>query len=133
MKNDGTRKIYLNRSKDYQGFGFHVDSKSRQHIVHQIEPNSPAARSDLRVNDIILQVNEQSTENMSTSSFVELIKRSRTVHLIVRNLPPNARRIPSDDKQRSSTKSPADRDEKKKPALFRALSRLTNRPSQENR
>lgn len=117
---DGKRRIRLIRSADFQGFGFHVDSKHRRHLVYRLEPNSPAIRCGLRVNDVILQVNGQSTENMPTNTFVDLIKRSQTIDLLVENLST----MKNDDKQKIS---------KTKTSLMRTFSRLTNRSSQETR
>lgn len=116
----GVRQIYLDRSTDFQGYGFHVDSHNDRHVIYFVEANSPAERAGLRVNDQILQVNEHSTKNIPTSTFIQLIKRSQGVHLLVQNV-----------SDMSSTETrPKEQSSLRKFPLFRTLSRLTSRSSQ---
>ncbi|CAF3918897.1 unnamed protein product, partial [Rotaria sp. Silwood1] len=93
---------------------------------------SPAASSGLRVDDVVLSVNQQTTENMPHGIFVKLVGESSDVDFIVQpreeylrvNIRPklNAQQTPT-----PSILSNNNSDNTRKTGLSKALSKLTNR------
>ncbi len=59
----------------YEGIGAEISTDSEGNIiVFSVFKNSPAAEAGLKFNDIILEVNKKSTNGMSTTEVVALIK-----------------------------------------------------------
>ncbi|CAF3175996.1 unnamed protein product [Rotaria sp. Silwood2] len=83
IRGEGVRVIHLRRSPDYEGFGFHLQYNKNYFLVHKIENDSPAASSGLKLDDIVLSVNQQSTENMPHPTFVSIVSGSSNVDFIV--------------------------------------------------
>ncbi|CAF1456051.1 unnamed protein product [Rotaria sordida] len=75
--------VHLCRTTDYDGYGFRLQYNKSYFLVHEIENDSPAAKSGLHVNDIILSLNQQLTENMSHATFVELLTDNSNLDCIV--------------------------------------------------
>ena len=85
MIEDDLREIHLRRTSNFQGFGFHLEYNKIFYIIQKIEENSPAARSGLRTRDIILQINQEPTDNMTHTSFVKKVNDSPEIHFLVQN------------------------------------------------
>jgi predicted metalloprotease with PDZ domain len=83
--NGDVRKLRLCRIENFSGFGFHVDHDRMFYHVYRIETNSPAEHAGLRIDDIILTIDDQSTDNMSHASFFQLFNTSNEIDLCVRN------------------------------------------------
>ena len=74
----------LKRREDYQGFGISLatnknavkEEKSTVPIITNVEPNSPGEAADLRKNDYILEINNQSTYKQSSEAIANLIRNS---------------------------------------------------------
>ena len=86
QSNESIRQVHLSRSTDYQGYGFHLQYNGVYFLVQKIEDGSPAQRGDLRLNDVILSINKQSTMNMPHAAFVEIVNSSSNVCFNVKNL-----------------------------------------------
>jgi hypothetical protein len=83
---DGVHEVHLHRSPNYPDYGFHLQYNQVYYIVNQIELNSPAERSGLRVGDVIRRVNNHSTDRMPHHILVEHIIRSKEVIFLVQPL-----------------------------------------------
>lgn len=77
------RVVHLSRTTDFQGFGFHVQYNKSYFLVHKIEEASPAQYSGLQVNDVILAINQQITENMPHATFVQQVGECSDVDFVV--------------------------------------------------
>lgn len=71
----GARICNLYSRPDYDGFGFSMRANERgPHQISSVEPGSPAYDAGLRVEDLILRVNDQSVVGERYSKTVTLIK-----------------------------------------------------------
>lgn len=60
---------------DFDGFGFSMRANERgPHQISSVEPNSPAQDAGLRIDDLILKVNDQNVVGERYSKTVALIK-----------------------------------------------------------
>lgn len=63
----------------FQGIGVEVVNDSNNNVVvYNVLEDSPASKAGIKSLDIIKSINEISTENMSTSDFVSIIKNSNS-------------------------------------------------------
>lgn len=134
MIEDDVREIHLRRTSNYQGFGFHLEYNKIFYLIHRIEENSPAARSGLRTRDIILQINQEPTDNMTHTSFVKKVNDSPEVHLLVQNFESYLRTHPEISSTNNQVKKNAantfintDTPSKTRNTLRRVLSKLKSR------
>ncbi|UJR14710.1 hypothetical protein I4U23_001703 [Adineta vaga] len=77
------REVNIHRSPDFQGFGFHLQYNKVYYIIQRIESGSPAERSGLKENDVIREINHQSTDRMSHNSLVEVINENTHIKFLV--------------------------------------------------
>ena len=74
----------LRRREDYQGFGISLatnknaakDEKLNVPIITNVETTSPGESADLRKNDFILEINNQSTYKQSSEAIANLIRNN---------------------------------------------------------
>ncbi|CAF3856632.1 unnamed protein product [Rotaria sp. Silwood1] len=85
IRREGIGIVHLHRSENYEGFGFHLHYNKSYFLVRKIEDDSPAADGGLYVDDIILSINQQSTENMPYGTFAKLVDESSRLDLIVQS------------------------------------------------
>ncbi|CAF3678212.1 unnamed protein product [Rotaria sp. Silwood1] len=85
IRRDGICIVHLYRSENYEGFGFHLQYNKSYFLVRKVEDDSPAADGGLYVDDIILSINQQSTENMPYGTFAKLVDESSRLDLIVQS------------------------------------------------
>ncbi|CAF0880982.1 unnamed protein product [Adineta ricciae] len=83
---EGIREVALQRKPDFQGFGFHLQYNKLYYLVHRVEENSPADTAGLQTNDVILKINQQTTDGMAHSTFVQIVSASSDVTLSVQHL-----------------------------------------------
>lgn len=79
------RFISIGRRKNFNGFGCEVEFDQKNFRIRNVEPSSPAQISGLRIGDVILQVENQSTSNMSNEQFSSIVRKSKVLNLIVEN------------------------------------------------
>ena len=67
----------------YFGVGMTVSERNRRTIVIAPMPGSPAYRAGIRPGDVILQVNDKRTDNLSITEVVDLLKGPKGTHVRV--------------------------------------------------
>ncbi|RNA42558.1 Na(+) H(+) exchange regulatory cofactor NHE, partial [Brachionus plicatilis] len=71
-----SRMIILSRSPGSKSFGFSINKgKTGAHFISQIEKNSPAANSSMRIGDCILKVNGINLVHKSFSKAIDILKK----------------------------------------------------------
>lgn len=71
---------------EYEGLGISVSSNDNEIFISQIYPNSPAEKVGLKQNDIIIKINDESTQNLTTTDLVDKISNLENIKLtILRN------------------------------------------------
>lgn len=71
----------------YNGLGIHL-CDTKNHMIKDIEPDSPAEQGGLKPGDKILYINNENVENMSYLEVIECLKRAvdiDNINLIVMN------------------------------------------------
>ncbi|CAF5070628.1 unnamed protein product, partial [Rotaria sp. Silwood1] len=86
INKEGLREVNLYRSSNFQGFGFEVEFNKVYYICHHIETNSPAQQGGLRENDVLRKINNQPIDKMPYATFLQMMKDSNKVTLIVQSL-----------------------------------------------
>ncbi|CAF4994110.1 unnamed protein product [Rotaria sp. Silwood1] len=86
INKQGLREVNLYRSSNFQGFGFEVEFNKVYYICHHIETNSPAQQGGLRENDVLRKINNQPIDKMPYATFLQMMKDSNKVTLIVQSL-----------------------------------------------
>ena len=68
--------IVLSRSPGGKGFGFSISkNKSGPHLISEIDKNSPAATSGIKIGDYVLRLNGINLEDKSFSKTNETFKK----------------------------------------------------------
>lgn len=95
LQGEGLHVVHITRSPDFQGFGFHLQYNKSYFLIHKIEDNGPAMRAGLKLNDVIRAVNEQVTDDMPHSQFVETVSTSSDIYFVAQPLEEYARVNPA--------------------------------------
>ncbi|VDL19454.1 unnamed protein product [Hymenolepis diminuta] len=70
------RIVHLSKWPNTDGYGFVLkDSKSKEYRIGAVEANLPAESAGIMENDILIEVNGRSTNDMAYADVVQLIKR----------------------------------------------------------
>ncbi|CAF1573301.1 unnamed protein product [Rotaria magnacalcarata] len=128
------REIHLKRAPNLNVFGFDVKYNQMYYLVTAIEPNSPAAKYGLQENDVIRKLNNQPVENMSHTTFLDIISMNKEVTLLVQILddylqrnPPTQRPISTVSTTTTNSNSNESKGDQRKSVLSRVLSKFKNR------
>ncbi|CAF0740863.1 unnamed protein product [Adineta steineri] len=130
INGEGIREVRLHRAQGFQGFGFHLNYNRVYYIIHRIEKNSPAEQGGLHDNDVVRQVNDQSTENMPHAQFVDIINASSEVVFLVQPFNEYQRANPNVPVNHEVTKpieNTKNDGEKRQNILTRTLTKLKSR------
>lgn len=118
VRGGGVRQVHIERDSNFVGYGFSVQYNKLYYLIKNVEPNSPSSHGDLRVNDIIHYINNQSTENMPHSTFVQTVSSSERLDLIAQNF---------DAYRQANPRVPSDRGQPNNNASSRALMPIESR------
>ncbi|CAF2073572.1 unnamed protein product [Rotaria magnacalcarata] len=128
------REIHLKRAPNLNVFGFDVKYNQMYYLVTAIEPNSPAAKYGLQENDVIRKLNNQPVENMSHTTFLDIISMNKEVTLLVQILDDYLQRNPATQRPISTvsttttnSNSNESKGDQRKSVLSRVLSKFKNR------
>ncbi|CAF3651245.1 unnamed protein product [Rotaria socialis] len=128
------REIHLKRAPNLNSFGFDVKYNQMYYLVTAIEPNSPAAQSGLQKNDVIQKVNNQPVENMSHTTFLDIMSMNKEATLLVQILDDCLQRNPATQRPISTVSTTTtngdnnkSKGDQRKSVLSRALSKFKNR------
>jgi len=131
VRGEGLQEVHLHRSPDFQGFGFHLQYNKSYYLVHRVEEGSPAEESGLRANDVILKINQQTTDKMTHGVFVQIVNATSDVDFLVEPLDEYLRSNPVQPRnpQVASTVSAAinEQNDKSKSSISKALGKLNSR------
>ena len=102
VRSRDTREVRLTRMESFQGFGFHLQYNKSYYLAQHIKANSPAEQAGLHAKDVILSINQEKTDGMSHTNFVQIVNSNSTLTFAVQSLedylcahPPRARKQPS--------------------------------------
>ncbi|CAF1027940.1 unnamed protein product [Adineta steineri] len=131
-RGEGLHEIHLHRSPDFQGFGFHLQFNKLYYLVHRVEEGSPADVGGLRGNDVILKINDQTTDKMTHAVFVQIVNASTEVVFIVQHIDAYIRSnpVPPRNPEVASAVSTAiteENEKRKSGGLSKALNKLASR------
>nr|XP_056714592.1 Na(+)/H(+) exchange regulatory cofactor NHE-RF3 [Euleptes europaea] len=70
------RTIELTKGNNGYGFCLRIEQNRKGHLIKNIDSGSPAAKADLKENDILVAVNGELVETLDHNSVVEKIKES---------------------------------------------------------
>ncbi|CAF1591367.1 unnamed protein product [Rotaria sp. Silwood1] len=127
MRGQGVRSVHLHRSKHDEGFGYSLQYSRNYFLVSHIGHDSPAANSGLCLNDVIIAVNQQSTEDMSYDTLTKLVDKDNDVEFLVQPLEEYLRFQygPKQDEKSTSTLSTDDNGKKRfKASVIKVLRKL---------
>ncbi|UJR32032.1 hypothetical protein I4U23_019500 [Adineta vaga] len=128
---EGIREVTLHRLPDFQGFGFHLQYNKIYYLVHRVEEGSPADKADLQANDVILKINQQTTDGMAHGAFVQIVNASTDVTFVIQHLDEYLRSNPVPPRNpnvaSAVTAAITEESDKHKSGISKALGKISSR------
>lgn len=87
LNTDQLQNLVIDTSGKFYGIGIEVEKKNDLLTITHVFNNSPAQRAGLYANDIILQINQFATSNLSITQATQLIKSSNGASVDLNILP----------------------------------------------
>lgn len=83
MDSDATEDFNTTISGEYKGIGATISLIDSKPVIISIFKDSPADKAGLKVNDVLIKVNDVSVDNMDLDKVVDLIKKKDKTAIIV--------------------------------------------------
>ena len=87
LNTEALQELMVDTSGKFYGIGIEVKKKNDLLTITHIIKGSPAQHKDLQVGDIILQINQEATGNLSLTQATQLIKQSNKTNITLNILP----------------------------------------------
>ena len=86
MKDDEYSQLNLNLNGSYKGLGVSIykDTETGKIIIVDVMENSPAKKANLEVGDIIISIDDQKAEDLSTQDFSNYVIKSNKEKFIIK-------------------------------------------------
>ncbi|CAF2899635.1 unnamed protein product [Rotaria sp. Silwood2] len=127
ISGEGIRVVNLHRPANDEGLGYSLQYNNNYFLVHYVGDDSPAANSGLRLNDVILSVNQQSTENMTHENLMALVGECSDVEFIVQPLEEYLRSNYRSTQNKQSSPTHSRKNNKFKTWVLKVMKKSTNR------
>jgi S1-C subfamily serine protease len=131
VRPEGLRELHLQRSPNFQGYGFHLQYNRAYYLVQRIEEGSPAEQAGLYANDVICKLERQPTESMAHDDFVQKVSNSSDITMVVQYVDEYLRANPQPPRNQqvasAVTAALNNENDKLKIGPLKALNKITNR------